>query len=92
VSLFYFGMFRSSVSIVTRLGDGQPTNHGSIPGSDKDVPLVHSVQTVSDIHPSCPVGVGLFPQGLVGDVRFKLKDIGSTHTCGGREVIRIGLN
>jgi hypothetical protein len=53
-----FGMCCSSVSIVTRLGDVQPTNHGSIPGSDKDVTLVHSVQTASGVHPFCPVEVG----------------------------------
>jgi hypothetical protein len=48
---FYFGMWGSSVSIVTRLGDGQPTNHGSIPGRDKDLPLVHSVPSAPGVHP-----------------------------------------
>ena len=38
-----------------RLGIGQPTIHGSIPGSDKNVPLVRSVQNASGVHPSCPV-------------------------------------
>jgi hypothetical protein len=79
-------MLCSSVSIVTRLGDGQPTNHGSIPGSDKDVPLVHTVQTASGVHPFCPAGgggvVGLFHQGMVRGVRFNLKYIGGTRTCG----------
>jgi hypothetical protein len=31
-------------------------DRGSIPGSDKDVPLRHNVQTGSGVHPaSCPV-------------------------------------
>lgn len=40
------------------LGNGQPTIHGSIPGSDKDVSLVRSVQTAYGVHPSFPVEGG----------------------------------
>jgi len=43
---------------VIRLGNGQPTVHGSIPGCGKDVPLVRSVQNVSGVHPSCPAEGG----------------------------------
>jgi len=49
--MVFFGSQDSVIRIVTRLWAGQPRNHSSISCSDKDFPLLQSIQTGSRNQP-----------------------------------------